>query len=98
MRPTARLSRLILLLLVASALTACAQRQAYVSAQPDVGAVEQAPLAAPVAVAPAPIVAAPVIAVAAGGPYAPAPGLTGYDAPYLLDAGDRLRIQVFGQE
>ena len=24
--------------------------------------------------------------------------LTGYDAPYLLDAGDRLRIQVFGQE
>ena len=24
--------------------------------------------------------------------------LTGYDAPYQLDAGDRLRIQVFGQE
>lgn len=96
MRPTAGLSRLTLLLLVASALTACAQRQAYVSAQPDVGAVEQVPLAAPVA-APAPI-AAPVVAVAAGGPYAPAPGVTGYDAPYLLDAGDRLRVQVFGQE
>jgi polysaccharide export outer membrane protein len=41
-------------------------------------------------------VAAPVM-VAAGGPYAPA-GLTGYDAPYQLDAGDRLRVQVFGQE
>ena len=35
--------------------------------------------------------------VAAGGPYTPA-GLTGYDAPYQLDAGDRLRVQVFGQE
>lgn len=85
MRPTARLSRLILLLLVASALTACAQRKAYVAAQPDVGTIEQAQLA-------------PVIPVAAGGPYAPAPGVTGIDAPYLLDAGDRLRIQVFGQE
>ncbi len=101
MRPTARLSRLIVLLLVASALTACAQRQAYVSAQPDVGAVEQVPLPAPVGVAAAPVAvaAAPVpVMVAAGGPYAPAPGLTGYDAPYLLDSGDRLRIQVFGQE
>jgi len=35
---------------------------------------------------------------AAGGPYVPAAGVTGYDAPYQLDAGDRLRIQVFGQE
>ena len=84
MRPTARLSRLTLLLLVASALTACAQRKVYVAAQPDVGAVEQVPVAP--------------VAVAAGGPYAPAPGVTGFDAPYLLDAGDRLRIQVFGQE
>jgi polysaccharide biosynthesis/export protein len=85
MRPTARLCRLISLLLVASALTACAQRKAYVAAQPDMGTIEQAQLA-------------PVVPVAAGGPYAPAPGVTGIDAPYLLDAGDRLRIQVFGQE
>jgi len=86
MRPTARFSLLMFLLVVASALTACAQRKAYVAAQPDMGVVEQVPLAAP------------VVAVAAGGPYAPAPGITGFDAPYQLDAGDRLRIQVFGQE
>lgn len=48
-------------------------------------------------VAPEAPAAAPVM-VAAGGPYVPAPGVTGFDAPYLLDAGDRLRIQVFGQE
>ncbi len=93
MRHAARLSHLIVLLLFASALSACAQRQAYVAAPPDIGAVERVPLAAPVVVAPA-----PVISVAAGGPYAPAPGVTGFDAPYQLDAGDRLRIQVFGQE
>jgi polysaccharide export outer membrane protein len=93
MRPSACLSRLTVLLLVASALTACAQHRTYVAAAPDVGAVEQVPLAPPVAVA-----AAPVVTVAAGGPYAPAPGVTGFDSPYLLDAGDRLRIQVFGQE
>jgi polysaccharide export outer membrane protein len=89
MRPTASFSRLILLLLVASALSACAQRQAFV--QGPAVSIEQSQLP-PVAVA------APVIAVSAGGPYAPAPGVTGYDTPYQLDAGDRLRIQVFGQE
>jgi polysaccharide export outer membrane protein len=30
-----------------------------------------------------------------GGPYVPA---AHFDVPYLLDAGDRLRIQVFGQD
>jgi polysaccharide export outer membrane protein len=90
MRPTACLSRLILLLMVASALSACAQRQAYVQG-PEAG-IEQAQLPPPA------VVAAPVVAVSAGGPYAPAPGVTGYDTPYRLDAGDRLRIQVFGQE
>lgn len=98
MRHAARLSRLIFLLMVASALTACAQRKAYIAASPDMGAVEQVPLGAPVEVAGAPMVTAPIVTVAAGGPYAPAPGVTGIDAPYLLDAGDRLRIQVFGQE
>ncbi len=38
------------------------------------------------------------VQVAAGGPYTPAAALTGYDAPYQLDAGDRLRVQVFGQD
>jgi polysaccharide export outer membrane protein len=55
----------------------------------------QAYVQAPGAVA---VAAAPVVAVAAGGPYAPAPGVTGYDTPYQLDAGDRLRSPVFGQE
>jgi polysaccharide export outer membrane protein len=87
MRPTARFSRLTVLLLVASALTACAHRKTYVAAEPNIGSEGQ------VAIAPA-----PVMTVAAGGPYAPAPGVTGFDSPYLLDAGDRLRIQVFGQE
>ncbi len=90
MRPTARLSRLTLLLLIAAGLTACAQRRAYVAA-PEVA---QPVVVQPVAVA-APVVGVPLDA---GGPYAPAPGVTGIDAPYLLDAGDRLRIQVFGQE
>jgi polysaccharide export outer membrane protein len=85
MRPTATLCRLTGLL-VALALPACVHNQVAV---------------APVAVEGEPAVvqvqtAAPVM-VAAGGPYAPA-GLTGYDAPYQLDAGDRLRVQVFGQE
>ncbi len=44
-------------------------------------------------VAPAVEVAPPSPAM--GGPYVPA---SGFDVPYLLDAGDRLRIQVFGQD
>lgn len=89
MRPKAKLSRLTVLL-VALALPACAHRQAVAPSDP--GVVEAAPVQPAVVQAP---VAAPVM-VAAGGPYAPA--LTGYDAPYQLDAGDRLRVQVFGQE
>ena len=81
MRPMVCFCRLTSLLLVAAALSACVQRQAYVG-PPDQGDIAQAP----------------VVAVAAGGPYAPAAGVTGYDTPYQLDAGDRLRIQVFGQE
>lgn len=52
-----------------------------------------------VAVAPGAMEAAPVqpVMVAAADPYAAA-ALTGHDAPYQLDAGDRLRVQVFGQE
>ena len=86
MWPKAQQCRLSLILLAALALPGCVQRQAYVATEPAVGA--------PIVIAPVPQPAM----VDVGGPYAPAPGLTGFDAPYLLDAGDRLRIQVFGQE
>lgn len=88
MRPKATLRRLTVLF-AALALSACVHNQAMVAPAAIAGApVEPAVIQSPV---PAPI------AVAAGGPYAPA-GLTGYDTPYQLDAGDRLRVQVFGQE
>ncbi|MGD9925162.1 MAG: polysaccharide biosynthesis/export family protein, partial [Pseudorhodoplanes sp.] len=90
MRPKAKLSRLTVLL-VALVLPACVHRQAYV-APADPGAVEAAPIEPAVVQAPAPM---PIV-VASGGPYAPV--LAGHDAPYQLDAGDRLRVQVFGQE
>jgi len=86
MRPKATLCRLTVLF-VALALSACVHNQAAIAP----GTIEAAPIEQAVIQAPAPMV------VAAGGPYAPA-GLTGYDAPYQLDAGDRLRVQVFGQE
>lgn len=85
MRPHVQFRRFSVIVLVALALPACAQRQAYVAAQPDI--------AEPAASQPA-----PVVMQAPAGAYAPTAGLTGYDAPYQLDAGDRLRIQVFGQE
>ena len=91
MRPKAKLSRLTVTLLAVLAIPACAQRQAYMEPAAP-AAVEQVPLQPAVMQAPLP----PPVVVAAGGPFAPA--LTGYDAPYQLDASDRLRVQVFGQE
>ncbi len=85
MRPKATHCRLSVIL-VALALPACVHNQVAVAP----GAVEVDAAVVQVQ-GPAPIM------VAAGGPYAPA-ALTGYDAPYQLDAGDRLRVQVFGQE
>ncbi len=85
MRPKATLCRLTVLL-AALALSACVHNQVAVA--PGAVEVEAAVVQVP---GPAPIM------VAAGGPYAPA-GLTGFDTPYQLDAGDRLRVQVFGQE
>ncbi|ARP99286.1 hypothetical protein CAK95_09480 [Pseudorhodoplanes sinuspersici] len=82
------------MMLVALALSACARRQAYVAEQP--GLVEQVPAQGAPVVMQAPV--APPVVLAGGAPYGPAGGVTGYDAPYQLDAGDRLRIQVFGQE
>lgn len=84
MRPKATLR--LPVILVALALPACVHNQVAVAP----GAVEVDAAVVQVQ-GPAPIM------VAAGGPYAPA-ALTGYDAPYQLDAGDRLRVQVFGQE
>lgn len=86
MRPHVQFCRFSVIAAVALALPGCAQRQAYVAAQPDM--VEPAPV----------VMQAPAAVVPAGGPYTPAAALTGYDAPYQLDAGDRLRVQVFGQE
>jgi polysaccharide export outer membrane protein len=58
---------------------------------------------APVAVAPQPSLDSIVYAGAAPVPVpvayaAPAPAPAPYDAPYHLDAGDRLRVVVYGQE
>jgi len=83
MRLHVQFCRFLALLMVALMVTACARRPAYV-AEPV--AVEAAP-------APEGAVVAPVAAA-----YGPAAGVTGFDTPYQLDAGDRLRIQVFGQE
>jgi len=41
---------------------------------------------------------APQPAVYAAGPYAAAPMPAAYDASYKLDAGDKLRVVVYGQE
>lgn len=84
MRPKATLR--LPVLLVALALPACVHNQVAVAPV----AVESEPAVVQVQTSAA-------VMMAAGGPYAPA-GLTGYDAPYQLDAGDRLRVQVFGQE
>ena len=97
MRPCAPFRRLSVVLLIALALPACARRQAYVYQQgvsPDAypAYAQQMPVETAAAI---PVQAAPAYAAPAGGPYA---GVTGFDAPYQLDAGDRLRIQVFGQE
>jgi polysaccharide export outer membrane protein len=82
-----RASRLILLGLIAVALTAtgCMRRPAPrpVAAAPVMA--EPAPMPPPIVTAP-PVVAEPVFAAEPAEP------------PYALDAGDKLRVVVFGQE
>jgi polysaccharide export outer membrane protein len=80
-----RASRLILLgiLTVALAASGCIRRPAP---QP-IAAAE------PMLVEPAPVIAAPPLAAAAAMLEEPLP-----EAPYTLDAGDKLRVVVFGQE
>jgi polysaccharide export outer membrane protein len=88
-----RVSRLLILALaVALALPGCARSPRRVVAAPMAEPqVIAAPVAAPVApaVVAAPVVAAPVVA---------APVVPEHDAAYTLDAGDKLRVVVFGQE
>jgi polysaccharide export outer membrane protein len=82
-----RFSRLAVVVLVALAMCGCVRRPAYVYAPPQVGGPYQ-----PVPVQPAPVYAAPANAYALAQPA----GLP--VEPYLLDSGDRLRVQVFGQD
>lgn len=99
MRRFSRLNRLATVMLMAIAVTGCARRApTYVYAQP-----QAAPMGGPYVPAPAvaqrmPVVAAPTVVAAPVDPYLPAQpaGLPG--EPYRLDSGDRLRVQVFGQD
>jgi polysaccharide export outer membrane protein len=107
-----RMSRLFVLLMAAVLLAGCSPRASHVagrSAPPQVAAQSDAAVAAaPLQprgffsanlggpYAPAPVAAACGTRGCGGDAvlaYQP-----GYDAPYLLDAGDRLRITVFGQD
>ncbi len=88
-----RFSRLNCLAVVLVALVAsgCARRApTYVYAQPQAGA----PVGGPYVPAAVPVIAAP----AAVDPYLPAQPAGLPAEPYRLDAGDRLRVQVFGQD
>jgi protein involved in polysaccharide export with SLBB domain len=85
-------ARLLLPILVALAAASCARQQQAHAPQPL-----QQPYVMQYA---APQNAAP--GYAAGGPYVAAPygyaSASTYEQPYTLDAGDRLRIVVFGQD
>jgi polysaccharide export outer membrane protein len=100
-----RMSRLSLLLpaLLALALGGCFSATPHYAQDASVPPIEAAApvvYAAPVAPAPAP---RGFFTANLGGPFARAPAAAAYPqavmpAPYLLDAGDRLRITVFGQD
>jgi polysaccharide biosynthesis/export protein len=79
-----RASRFLVALAVALALAGCVRAPRRVAAVP-----QPVPLAEPALVGPQ-VIAAPVVA--------PAPMLPEPEPPYLLDAGDKLRVVVFGQE
>jgi polysaccharide export outer membrane protein len=83
MRRFSRWSRLAAVVLVACAATGCAQRVA-VDAAPQAGVG-------------GPYVAAPLLAAPAD-PFLPAQPAGLPVEPYRLDSGDRLRVQVFGQD
>ena len=99
-----RVARVLLVVTMAVvALSGCMRRRpvAYAPPPPPItGSIDAVAYGGPMP-APAPVVAAPVVAPAPVAYAAPAllpmPVAT-YDAAYRLDAGDRLRIVVYGQE
>ncbi|MFO1111600.1 MAG: polysaccharide biosynthesis/export family protein [Bradyrhizobium sp.] len=97
--PVVRAFRLpIIAAMTALALSGCMRRTAPVAANP------QSTLDSIAYAGPAPVAAAPVVPVAAApvaipvAYAAPAPMPVPYDVPYHLDAGDKLRVLVYGQE
>src|ERR1700752_5496182 len=102
-----RVRRLSLLFpaVLALALGGCFARGPHYAQEQNVPpgqAAEQAAASAPVPVVyAAPAIPAPCAPAGCGGSAAPAYAAypqPGMQAPYLLDAGDRLRITVFGQD
>ena len=99
-----RVARVLLIVTIAfAALSGCMRRHPLAYAPPPppyTGSIDAVAYGGPVS-APAPVVAAPVIAparVAYAGSAPVAMPVAAYDAAYRLDAGDRLRIVVYGQE
>jgi polysaccharide biosynthesis/export protein len=82
----------IIAAMTALALSGCMRRTAPVAASPQ-PTLDSIAYAGP---APAPVTVAPVAVPVAYAAAAPAPA--SYDVPYHLDAGDRLRVVVYGQE
>ena len=89
-----RASRLLVLsLALALALPGCARTpRKLAQSAPTMTQTAQAPMAEPQVIR-APVVAAPMAVAAPIIPEIPEP-----NAPYTLDAGDKLRVVVFGQE
>ena len=84
----------IIAAMTALALSGCMHRTAPVAVSPQ-STLDSIAYAGP-APAPAPVAAAPVPVPIAY--TAPAPAPVPYDMPYHLDAGDKLRVVVYGQE
>src|SRR5437868_8026119 len=84
----------IIAAMTALALSGCMRRTAPVAASPQ-PTLDSIAYAGP-APAPVPVTAVPVAVPVAYAAAAPAPA--SYDVPYHLDAGDRLRVVVYGQE
>src|SRR5262245_17941403 len=83
-----RASRFLVALAVALALAGCMRAPGRRAAVP-----QPVPIAEPAPVGPQ-VIAAPVVAPV----VAPAPPMPEPEPPYTLDAGDKLRVVVFGQE
>ena len=82
--------------MTALALSGCMRRTAPVATFPQ-PTLDSIAYAGPTPAA-VPVVAAPVAIPVAYAAPAPAPASAPYDTPYHLDAGDKLRVVVYGQE